>query len=152
MRLSWARRGSEQYQEMNASIAYSVGPPRRERGQGVEHCGLGVIEIGEAKHRTAVPGFGFLRIHAGGLPCRSMELPHNLLDGGSADSVSLGDLSLPNRVRKRVWLRSIHKLINASGNPTGAITFEFLPASIFQSEGDPKSFSAKAPAVVGRVN
>ena len=70
-----------------------VGPPRREQGQAVEHCGLGMIEVGEAKHRVAVPVFGFLRSHAGGLPCRSTELPHICCGTGSAHRVCLGDVT-----------------------------------------------------------
>jgi hypothetical protein len=45
-----------------------VGPPRRERGQAVEHCGLGMIEVGEPKRRAAVLGFGLIRSDACGLP------------------------------------------------------------------------------------
>jgi hypothetical protein len=34
------------------------------------------IQVREPKHHAAVPDFGVLRSHAGGRPCRSMELPH----------------------------------------------------------------------------
>src|ERR1017187_6638800 len=51
-----------------------------------------MVKIGEPKHRAAVLGFGLLRSHAGGLPCRSMELPHNL-PGRRPDSVCNGDVT-----------------------------------------------------------
>jgi hypothetical protein len=55
-----------------------IRPPRRGRGQGVEHHGLGMIEIGQPEYCAAVSGFGLLWDHAGGLLCRSTELTHDV--------------------------------------------------------------------------
>src|SRR3974390_1076423 len=80
-------------------------PPRRGRSQGVEHCGLGMIEIGEPKHCAGVPDFGFLWSHAGGLLCRSTELTHDLRLGrerGTACALAMSRQlwrAVPNRQR-----------------------------------------------------
>ena len=46
---------------------------------GIEHCSLGMIEVGEPKHCAAELEIALLRDHAGGLLCRSTELTHDLV-------------------------------------------------------------------------
>src|SRR5580700_11500941 len=58
-----------------------IRPPRCRRSQGVEHCGLGMIQIGEPEHCAVELRFALLWDHAGGLLCRSTELTHDLRPG-----------------------------------------------------------------------
>src|SRR5664279_4449652 len=62
-----------------------IGPPRCGRSQGVEYCGLGMIQIREPKHRAAELGFALFWDHAGGLLCRSTELTHDWRLGRERD-------------------------------------------------------------------
>src|SRR5450755_2433599 len=63
----------------------SIRPPRFGRSQGVEHCGLGMIQIGEPKHCAVELSFALLWDHAGGLLCRSTELTHDWRLGRERD-------------------------------------------------------------------
>ena len=64
MRLK-ASRGSEQYQAMNWSIAYSY--TRREVGEAVKNSGFAVIQVRQAEYSATVIRLNPLLAHSDGL-------------------------------------------------------------------------------------
>ena len=61
MRLN-ARRGSEQYQAMNWSMAYSY-----TRREAVEHCPLTMIQVRQSKQPATIIRLNFVLAHGDGL-------------------------------------------------------------------------------------
>src|SRR5208283_5846190 len=98
-----------------------IRPPRFGRSQGAEHCGLGMIQIGEPEDCAVQLGFALFWDHAGGLLCRSTKLTHDLRLGSERISYVLAisqQLSWTPGCRRRTALP------RARGN-AAPLTLEF---------------------------